>query len=204
MKKLILLTLLTILSLNVSASDKQFVGFGIGKTKDSADLNDLGKANLNGNSFSLEYGKFIESAEKDVLFAISGEFTQYNAKKTFLLDDEKDEIKIPTLALNGYAIYSKTEFKPYVGLGLVVSTGDKLNITEISTGYKWSLKSNSFNLGVQFKLGGMYDVNEMCSIGVEYKYLNLNSDLDKINGFDISSELKNKISIVQLKLLRNF
>ncbi|MCR5506478.1 MAG: porin family protein [bacterium] len=204
MKKLILLTLLTTLSLNASASDKQFISFGIGKTKDSVTLNDLGETKLDGSSFSLEYGKFIESTEKDILFAVSGEFAQYNTKKTFVLDDEKDEVKIPTLALNGYVIYSKTEFKPYVGLGLVVSTGEKLNITEISTGDKLSLKSESFNLGVQFKLGGMYAVNEMCSVGVEYKYLNLNSDLDKMNGFDISSELKNKVSTVQLKLLRNF
>ncbi len=199
MKKLILLTLLTTLSVNASASDKGFLSLGIGSTKDKVE-----EDSVNGYSVAVEYGKFIESDEKDVSFAVSGEFSLYNVKKTFLIDDEKDEIKIPALALNGYVLFTKNKFVPYLGLGLVVSTADKLNITEISTNNKANLKSESFNLGLQFKLGGMYNINDEYSVGLEYKYTNINSDLDKLNGIDFSSELKNKISTIQLKALKKF
>ena len=199
MKKIILLALLSTLSLNTSASDKRFVSLGIGSTKDK--IEDL---NLKGHSFSLEYGKFIESSDKDISFAVSGEFSLYNTKKTYILDDEKDEVKIPTLALNGYVLFSENKFVPYAGFGLVVSTGDKLTATQLSTGDKANFKSESFNLGFQFKLGGMYNINDEYSVGAEYKYTNINSDLDKMNGIDISGELKNKISTIQLKLLKNF
>ena len=200
MKKLILLTLLAGLSTNVYASEKNFVSVGIGSTKDKFDDED----SINGYSFSAEYGKFIESNEKDISFAVTGEFSYYNAKKTFLYFDEKDEVKIPTLALNGYILFTQNKFVPYVGFGLVASMFGKADVTQLSTGVEANMKSESFNLGYQFKLGGKYYVNNDYSVGLECKFTNIDIDLDKLNGIDYSAKIKNKISTFQFKLSKEF
>ncbi len=211
MKKLLFISLLTSLSMPVMADDiiptnydnYRFFNLAIGSDKNKIVLNNSNssfKSNFEGANISFELGQKWKG-DGFYNYAHSFELSSHYSSMDFI--DEKDEVSLTNLAYNLYLFNDKYILKPYIAVGIVFSI---LN-AELKT-YQQTLRleNDNFNLGTQLKIGAIYPINKKTSIGMEYKYLAVNTDVDKINGLYVYDDIviKNRINSLSFKLQFNF
>ena len=203
MKKLVFLALLTTLSTNVFAEEsKKFLSFGIGTAgfKTTLDYNNgiIEEGGLNGSSFSFEIGNYnLYSLNPNLNLVFGIDFSRAAATKTSDKSSnqsivKENYIRIPTLGYNIYLSSNSDNSTYYLGLGLIESFSEsiKLKITyQNDESIIFTKLSPSF--GNQIKLGFNYKLRENMIIGLEYKYVTLNTKLDELKYYD--ETLKNYI-----------
>lgn len=206
-KHLLILTSLLVLTSQVKAnsnlipttsSSKYFASFGIGKTEGDWNINTDSGSMDNSSTLSLELGQDL-SVYNNIKFKGSVEYS--NIK----LDDVSTDFKLPFLGANLYAVSDMGRFNPYLGIGFVVDIGVKLTNKDIFSPIE-TMSSSSNTFGYQMKLGVLYDINKDVFAGIEYKQLNMDFDIDQVNGVDIDGSIgcDMKIKTFLLKVGMNF